>query len=448
MSDFGATSEYLKHTMEKSPSARNLTNKLCDAGSFVEFNKFAASDKGSALCCGYGRINDRVVYVYAFNHDVDGGAFTDRDTRSMIDLINKAKSTGTPLIGMIHCDGLRLNLGLDAADGWGRIIKASAEISGKVPHIVYVAGAAVGLVGLFSETADVVLLDKNAYVSVGVAAKDVLTSSDCAKSGTVSALTDESNVYDDIKRVLSYFPDNSYTPHEGFITNDDINRKCAGLDSNTSMKDVVMQVFDNGSFYELYSEYGKDIISGFASIGGVCVCVVANSEPVISAEACCKASKLVKIANAYTIPVVVLCNAEGFDLSDPRILAYASDLSKQFSTLSAAFITVITGSAIGSSYVLMGSKGVGADIVYAWPDAVIGLMDAKSAVAVSCDDELNNCEDPLKQRSEIEDGYKKEKMNPYVAAQLGLIDQPILPEDTRAYIAAAVDCMINKNVYN
>lgn len=447
MSENMSVSEYYNNSIVKSQKARDCISKLCDAGSFVEFNKFSAADKGSALCCGYGRINDRVVFVYAVNHDIDGGAFTERDTKCLLDLINKAKLTGTPLVGMIHCDGIRLNYGLDAADGWGRLIKASSQIKGVVPHIIYVAGSALGLIGIYCETAEILLLDKDAYVSSIVSAKDAISAEACLKQGAVSTLTDSQNVYRDINRVLSYLPDNNYTPHEGFVSNDDVNRKCIGLGDGASMYEIISQVFDCGSFCELYSGYGSDMLCGLASIGGVSVGVLSNATSYISADACRKATRVLKLANAYSLPVVVLCDAEGFDYdSDAHLSVDTAELMTEFSLRSAALITVITGSAIGSAYVAMASKSVGADIVYAWCNSTVGLMNAGSAVALSCRDELAKCEDPLTEREEIENRYKNEKMNPYIAAQLGLIDEPILPEDSRAYVAAAIDCMINKSV--
>ena len=249
MIDTEVMQEYLNKKDSLSKTAVNFINRLCDKGSFVELNMFTSGNDGNAISCGYARISDRVVFVYAFNHDVNQGALSQRDISVVLDIFSKAKATGTPVIGILHCDGLKLEQNLQAADGWGRLIKAATDCSGIVPHIMYVEGAALGLVGMYSQCADILLLDKEATIGIGTSQSCMITAEDCGANGTASILTDKSNVIADIKRVLSYFPDNCNAIHEGLDATDDINRRCDDLSIGCSAMQIINSVFDQGSIY-------------------------------------------------------------------------------------------------------------------------------------------------------------------------------------------------------
>lgn len=450
MNDAEVMQEYLDKKNVLSKTAVNFINQLCDNGSFVELNMFASGNDGNAITCGYARISDRVVFVYAFNHDVNQGALSQRDICVVLDIFSKAKTTGTPIIGILHCDGLKLELNLQAADGWGRLIKAAADCSGIVPHIMYVEGAALGLVGMYSQCADILLLDKNATLGIGTSQRCMVTADECASCGTASILTDKSKVAADIRRVLSYLPDNCNVPHEGLASVDDINRKCDDLSIGCSAQQIINSVFDFGSYLPLYDNFATDVLAGFAFIGGISVAVLSSNSNLISANGSRKIVRVLKIADAYGLPVITLCDTEGFkvckECEAQGILAHDSSMAMAFSSLSTPLITVITGQAVGSAYVAMGSKSLGADIVYAWVGSEIGLISAEAAVVISQEDKLAGCQDPISYRKQLIQEYKDKHMNVYVAAQGGLVDQPILPRDTRAYIAAAVDCMINKSI--
>ncbi len=450
MTDTEVMQEYIEKKNSLSKGALKLINQLCDPNSFVELNMFASGGEGTAICCGHGRIDDRVVFVYAFNHDINSGVLSDRDTQILLDVFAKAESTGTPIIGILHCDGLMLTKNLLGADGWGKLIKAATNLSGKVPHILYVKGTALGIVGMYTQCADVLLLDSEASLGIGTAQKYVISSNDCSSNGTAAILTDGNKAFDDIKRVLSYLPDNSCVAHDGLAVNDDINRKCDHLSIGCDAVQMVDSIFDIDSFVPLYGDFGKDIIAGFASVGGISVITIANNDTLISHDGSRKARRILQLANAYGLPVVVLCNTEGFKVCKEcelnGILSSDAALAMEFSCLTVPLITVIVGKAIGSAYVAMGSKSVGADVVYAWVGSEIGLISAEAAVAIGEGDKVATSEDPIAFRKQLAQEYKKEKMNVFIAAQSGLVDQPILPQDTRVYIAAALDCMINKNI--
>lgn len=442
--------EFEKQKSEKSRSAESRLRSLCDPGSFVEFNRFVCSKEGCAVCCGFARIDGRPVFVYSFNHDIDCGALSVRAADSLTELFDKAVSTGTPVVGIVASDGAKLSEGLDAAGSYGRVIRSAARMSGIVPHIVAVEGAALGATAMFVRCADLVIINDKARLGMGTTDECMLSAQEAFRCGYASVLANNDFTVDDaIRRLLAYLPENNLMQSERVEPTDDINRKCVGLDpDNFDIDSVISQVFDSGSFTGLYSDFGTDTVCGLARMGGVAVGVIANAQPLITGSGSRKCAALLSLCNAYSMPVVVLCDAEGFmsDSSSERegVLLPDTALAAAFADADCPIITVILSRALGSAFAVMGSKSIGADAVFAWVGAEIGLVKAETAVAMQGGSELDKYEDPISGRKELIEKYRQEKMSVFAAAEAGYIDQPILPEDTRAYICSAIDCMMDK----
>lgn len=443
---------------QRSKAATQRIAALTDPGSFVEFNAFVGDRAdGEGVCCGYARINQRPVFIYANNHDVMGGAMSDKQADKIISVLSKAASTGTPVIGLLHSDGAQLDQGLDVAASYGKLIKAAAKTSGMVLHLVAVEGPVLGAMAMYAECADILILDQQASLGMGVDQNSMISATQSAQCGAAAFLSSgqqETNAI--IARVLNYLPDNSLSEAVYIDSQDDVNRRCHELSAypgtNYDVLDVIRTVFDTESFCELYSLYAPDMVTGFATMGGVSVGVIANrcvdSECLISDAGSRKAARFVSLCNAYSIALVILadasgyrtctkCEAEGALLFDTRYV-YAR------ANAAVPIITVILSSAVGSAFVAMGSKSLGADVVYAWMGAKIGVMPAASAVAMLAGEQLNAANDPVAEREKLIKQYEETEMNVFAAAQKGYIDQPILPEDTRAYIAVALDALYDK----
>ncbi len=433
-----------EHRIQQTEAARVRLQQLCDRNSFFEFDRYA----GGTVCCGSARIDGRGVFVYAFDAGVRNGAMDARSAECLCSVLKKAQDTGTPVVGVVCSGGVLLSDGLDAANGFGKMIKSAAALYGRAPHIISVEGPALGLMGAYVQCADAVIINENGSIGAGITAECMLKAKAAVSAGDAAIKVCTGDEDEMIKRVLSYLPDNGESYRQVECT-DDPGRVCSGIEGMADDAGaVVNEVFDAGSFCALYDSFGKDILSGFAMLGGVSVGVIANNSPFIGGDGARKAARIISLCDAYSMPIIFICNAQGV-VSDGKseeggTLCNLGRLAGAAAVASVPLITVITKEAVGSAYTIMGSKSIGADVVFAWNNARIGLVDAATAVAMQGAERLRASENPVSARKDMEKEYQQNEMDVYAAAAARCVDQPIEPENTRISLCAALDCLRNK----
>jgi len=432
---------------------------LLDPDSFVETDTFLGTDTpGEGVITGFGVIDGRAVFVYVHDFELLCGALGEKQAEKIAKTIEKAASTGTPILGIINSNGARIAEGIQAVAGYGRMIKAAVAASGQVPHILTIDGVAAGAMALFAECADVVIMQADATLSVAAPSvvRTMKNSTAAAKAGTAALTAGNAQEADALmKAVLSYLPDNNLSPAMT-ENSDDLNRLC---DSFTALAGTVFDVHavlnelaDDRKFTELYVDYAPEMVTALTSVGGTSVGIVGNNYIInngkITAAAAKKAAGFMRLCDAFGLPIITLADTEGF-ISDglAEEAGFAKDAAKlvfAYAEASVAKITVILTHAIGSGLLAMVSRALGADMIYAWAGAEIGPMTADTALSFMAPELLQKLDDPITQRPALAEKYAQEHMTALAAAQSGSIDEPIDPAYTRRYIASALQSLYDK----
>lgn len=423
---------------------RTRLDKLFDPNSFVEIG---AHNTEAGVVTGYGTINSRLVY--AFSQD---GAVNVAHANKIANLYSLALKMGNPVVGIMDSKGVDMTEGIDTLEAFGIIMKNQAQASGVIPQISIIAGDCMGMGSFIPVLADFVIMTssnsslfmQSPSVFEGLEGKANPPSSlDAArhaqKTGLVHIVGEtEEECFAQTRKLLSFLPENNL---EMQITEpeDDLNRLDPKLneflpeDNETpiDMRYLINSIADSGEFFEIHKQYATNIIVGFARMAGMTVGLIANNGR-MSVAAASKAGEFVNICDAFNVPVITLTDIAGYDkkLSEELngIEKYGAKLIYCFANASVPKINIIIRNAVGNAYMLMNSKHIGADIVYAWPSACVALMDKKAYTSL------------FKATNEQYD----EISSPYNAEQLGYVDSLIVPSNTRKRIIVALEMLMTK----
>ena len=455
-------------------SASQRINALLDEKSFVEigalvtaratdFNlkqNFAPAD---GVITGYGTIDGNRVYVYSQDASVLGGSVGEMHAKKISNLYDLAMKTGTPVIGLIDSAGIRLQEATDALNSLGEIIFKQTMAKGVVPQITAVFGSCGGGLALMPSITDFTFMESK-KAKLFVNAPNTLDGNFAEKNDTASAkfqseeaglvdfVGEEEEIYAQIRAVVSMIPQNNddYAITEA---TDDLNRTCpdlAGCAGDTSI--LLSQIADDNNFVELKAAYAKEMVTGFIRLDGVTVGCVANRleiigedgkaeekfDSVLTARGCQKAADFVEFCDSFGIPVLTVTNTKGFEAticSEKRISKAAANLATTFANCDVPRVNLIVGQAFGSAYVVMNSKGIGADLTFAWEDAQIGTMDANLAAKIMyADESADVISAKAKEYAELQNSAES-------AAKRGYVDTIIAPEDTRKHLVYAFEML-------
>ena len=430
-------------------AARDRILKLLDSGSFVEIGAYItaradagkpeAKADGDGVITGYGTVNGCLVYVFSQNSDVNGGSIGEMHAKKISNIYSMAVSMGAPVIALISSAGVRMNESNDSLYSFGRIYKHQAEASGVVPQVYGIFGPCGGGLAVSAAMADFVYMDKengklflnSPNAVTGNYTEKCDTSSavfQAEETGVVDAIGSEDEIIEGIRDLVSVLPSNNEEDLSADITDDDLNRAVAGIESMKDKSEMIKQISDNGKFIELKKEYSPSMAAGFIRINGRTVGVLANKKPQLCPCGCTKAVKFLKFCDAFNIPVLTLADVEGFAkkmTAEQRLGGLLGQLTALYATATVPMVTVVTGSAYGTAGIAMGSKAVGADIVYAWTGAKMGLMDADILDSIGGNGAANTA---------------------LANAQRGYVDDIIAPAETRQRVAAAFEMLYTKNV--
>jgi len=456
---------------EKQPlTAAERISSLLDPASFVEtgayitarstdFNLSADSTPGDGVLTGYGLIDGRLVYVYSQDAAVLGGAVGEMHAKKIAGLYNLAMKTGAPVIGLLDSAGLRLQEATDSLSAFGRIFQKMTMASGVIPQITAVFGTCGGGAAILSALSDFTFLEeKNASLFVnspnaldGNYAEKLDTSkADFLNQNTPladrTAAGDEA-VLSDIRTLISMLPANNGEEAVD-VCEDEINRTIPDIETRKDdARALAADIADDNQYYEIKKEFGVDVTTGFIRMNGATVGFLGNQENTLSVEGLAKAESLVKFCDAFSIPVVTFTNVKGFAATveeEKGIAAAAGRFAGVMAETSSPKVNVIVGDAFGSAYTIWNSKSVGADIVYAWKGARVGMMDPEMAVKIMYQDEIAAAGDTLAVIAEKKKEYEALQASAESAARRGYVDDLIEPDATRKRVIAALEMLSTK----
>ncbi|ABN70516.1 propionyl-CoA carboxylase carboxyltransferase subunit alpha / propionyl-CoA carboxylase carboxyltransferase subunit beta [Staphylothermus marinus F1] len=461
---------------------RDRIQKLLDPGSFEELqwmrihrSTYFGLDKikyyGDGVVVGYGRIDGRLVYIYAQDFSVMGGSIGESHADKIVRIINMAIETGAPVIGLYDSGGARIQEGVASLHGSGRIFAANVKASGVIPQISLILGPCAGAASYSPALTDFIIMVKNAFMfitgpEVVKAATGVETTFTelggahihSATSGVAHFVTDdEDSAFQLTRKLLSYLP-NSFDEDPPYVkTSDPIDRRIDELYEIVptdpmkpfDVREVIMRIVDDGDFLEVHRDYARSAVVGFGRIGGHTVGIVAN-QPMVNAgvidiDASNKIARFVRFCDSFNIPVITFVDTPGFmpgiDQEHGGIIRHGAKILYAYAEATVPIITVIMRKAYGGAYIAMGSRSLGADIVYAWPTAEIAVMGPEGAVRILYRKEAAKQPNPKEYLEKKLVEYRKIFANPYRAAELGYVDDIIDPALTRLKIYKALEAL-------
>lgn len=466
--------------MSTTSKASQRIAALLDDNSFVEigglvtaratdFNLKPNETPSDGCITGYGVINGNLVYVYSQDASVLNGTIGEMHAKKITNLYDLAMKTGASVIGLIESAGLRLQEATDALAAFGEIYLKQTMASGVIPQITAVFGTCGGGLGLFPTMTDFTFMEeKNAKLFVNAPNAldgNVITKCDSSsakfqaeESGIVDVVADEATILEKVRELVSFLPANN-EDDASFLEDctDDLNRvnpEIAGCVGDTSVALSILA--DDNNFFEVKSGYAKNMVTGFLRLDGVTVGAVANRseicdeegkvaeklDAVLTAEGCEKAAEFVNFCDAFGIPVLTLTNVKGYEAtlaSEKTIAKAAAKLTYAFANATVPKVNVVIGKALGTAYVVMNSKAIGADITMAWPDAQIGAMDGKLAAKIMYD---GQGADVINEKAAE---YEALTLNVTSAAKRGYVDQIVNAADTRKYVIGAFEMLFTKS---
>ncbi|MFN2394965.1 MAG: acyl-CoA carboxylase subunit beta [Bacteroidales bacterium] len=460
-------------------TARERIKQLLDAETFVEIDKFVANRNqdfemekipGDGIVTGYGKIDGRLVYVFAQDFTVFGGSLSRANANKVTKIMDLAVKMGAPLIGLNDSGGARIQEGVESLAGYGDIFMRNVRASGVVPQISAILGPCAGGAVYSPAITDFIFMTrKTSYMFVtGPDVIKTVTHEDVTKEDLGGAMTHNSKsgvahfTADDddqammmIRELISFLPSNNMedppvkpctdSPHREEIKLRDL----IPTDPNKpyDMMEIITAVADDLNFFEVQPHYAQNIITGFARLNGKPVGIVANQPAmlagVLDIDASLKGARFVRFCDAFNIPIITFCDVPGFlpgvgqELGG--IIKHGAKLLYAYAEATVPKITVITRKSYGGAYVVMASKHLGADVNYAYPTAEIAVMGPDGAVNILYRNKLSD-EEKVKATEE----YREKFCSPYKAAESGHIDGIIYPRQTRLKLIQALEMTENK----
>ncbi len=461
---------------ENAASARIAS--LLDAGSFVEiggavtarstdFNMQEKDTPADGVITGYGVIDGNLVYVYSQDAAVLNGAIGEMHAKKIANIYDMAMKMGAPVIGLVDCAGFRLQEATDALEAFGNLYLKQSMASGVIPQITAIFGTCGGGLALvpaltdftFMEASDAKLFMNSPNAIPGNEISKLDTSSaeyQSEKSGLVDVVGTEAEILENIRALICMLPCNNEENVAYDECTDDLNRACEGIENAVEDTAIALaSISDSNVFFETKKNFAKDMVTGFIRLNGMTVGAVANRSKVynenaevvaefdgsLSAHGARKAAEFITFCDAFNIPILSLTNVSGFKAGkcEERNLAReAAKLTYAFANATVPKVNVVIGKAFGSAYVAMNSKSIGADIVYAWTTAEIGMMDANLAAKIMY---ANSDSATVKEKAAE---YRELQSSPLSAARRGYVDTIIEPADTRKYVIGAFEMLFTK----
>jgi len=453
-------------------TARERIDALLDEGSFVEMGAFVqhmggelmegVDAPGEGVVTGYGKIGGRTVFVFSQDFTVLGGSLGKMHAQKIGKVMDMAAQTGAPIIGLNDSAGARIHEGVDALSGYGEVFYRNAVYSGVVPQISAILGPCAGGAVYSPALTDFVLMARgSSYMFITgpevikQVTKEEVTFEELGgadvhgrKSGVAHLEgEDDEDVLLKIRQLLSYLPQSAREKPPRLETTDPVDRETPELlevvhpDQRRPypMHEVISALVDDREFMEVQPDFAKNIIVGFARLGGDTVGIVANNPRnlagTLTIDASDKAARFIRTCDCFNVPILTLVDVTGFlpgvAQEHSGIIRHGAKMLYAYAEATVPKITLITRKSYGGAYLAMNSRDMGADVVLAWPTAAVAVMGAEGAASIIYRREINESVDPAATRVQKINEYRRRFDNPYWAAGRGYIDDVIDPKTTR-----------------
>lgn len=465
--------------------ARERIEKLVDPGSFIEIDRYALHEcndfgmqekqsPGDGVVTGQARIDGRPVYLFAHDPTYLGGALGKVFARKVCKIMDLAKQAGCPVIGLNESGGARIQEGVQSLAGYADIFYRNVACSGVIPQISVIYGpCAGGAVYSPAVTDFTIMVKKQSYMFItGPEIVKTVTGEEVTfeqlggasvhneKSGVAQFLAeDEEDSFWLVRTLLSYLPSNNLENAPACEAGEDATPPgAAEIDSLVptdpakpyDMQEVIKRIFDHGEFFEVASSFARNLITGFARLGGQVVAVVANQPRVLAGvldiDASTKGARFVRFCDAFNIPVLTFVDVPGYlpgkNQEHNGIIRHGAKLLYAYCEATVPKLTVITRKAYGGAFDVLGSKNVGGDLNLAWPTAEIAVIGAEGAVNILFKREI--AQGGKEMANKFVDDYRQRFATPYLSAELGYIDDVILPSETRKVLLEFLSVQQNK----
>jgi propionyl-CoA carboxylase beta chain len=486
----GGVARREKQHKEGKMSARERIEFLLDEGTFEETDKlvthrctdFGMADQkiyGDGFITGYGRIEGRLVFVFAQDFTVFGGSLSEANAAKIVKVMDLAAKMGAPMIGLNDSGGARIQEGVMSLAGYADIFLRNTLYSGVMPQISAIMGpCAGGAVYSPAITDFIMMVDKTSYMFItGPDVIKTVTHEEVTKDELGGAMThnetsgvahfmahDDAECLSMVRELLSFVPSNNLEDAPRKPCTDPIDRADTNLDkivpteSNQpyDIKDVIHSVIDDGYFFEVQEHYARNIVVGFARLNGRSVGIVANQPAFLACtldiNASIKGARFVRFCDCFNIPLVTFEDVPGFLPGTTQeyggIIKHGAKLLFAFAEATVPKVTVITRKAYGGAYCVMASKHIRTDVNYAWPTAEIAVMGPEGAVDIVYKQDLAKAKNKAELRAEKIEEFRDRFANPYVAADRGFVDAVIQPRDTRRKLIQALEMLQTKRDKN
>lgn len=465
-------------------TARERINYLLDDNSFVELNPFIKSRhseigmddiaNGEGVVTGFGKIGGRPLYLFAQDFTVYGGALGEMHGKKIAHAMDLAAKNGVPFIGLNDSGGARIQEGVSSLDGYGQVFYRNTIYSGVIPQISVIMGpCAGGAVYSPAITDFVIMVEETSQMFItGPKVVETVTGEKMTlnelggahihneKSGNAHfSAKNEEEALDQVRQLFSYIPLNHLltAPLKAREQKDNFRSNLAEIVPYDSMKTydvkkVIEEVVDQESFLEIHKDFARNIVVGFARINASVVGLVCNQPKQLAGsldiDSSDKAARFIRFCDAFNIPLITFEDVTGFfpgiQQEHGGIIRHGAKILYAYAEATVPKITVIIRKAYGGAYVALNSKSIGADIVFAWPNAEIAVMGPEGAASIIHAKEIANSENPELCRLLKIEAYREKVANPYVAAGLGVIDDIIDPRETRIKLIQSLEMLQNK----
>ena len=432
---------------------------------------------GDGVVIGFGTIDGRSVAVYSQDFTIFGGSLGEVMAEKIRKIMEFALKNGVPLIGINDSGGARIQEGVQALGGYGHIFRLNTRSSGVIPQITLVLGPCAGGAAYSPALTDfTVMVNEKSYMFItGPDVIKTVTGEDvgmeelggaythAAKTGNAHYLAEsEEDAIDYVKALLSYLPSNNMDGAPHLPATETLARKATDMALDTlipdspnqpyDMKTVIHAILDEGEFLEIHASFAPNIIVGYGRVEGETVGIIANQPQQLAGtldiDSSEKAARFLRFCDAFNIPIITLVDVPGFlpgtEQEWDGIIRRGAKLLYAYAEATVPLVTLVTRKAYGGAYIVMGSKQIGGDVVFAWPTAEIAVMGGQGAVNILYRKELAESKDPEALRAKLVAEYNESLANPYNAAERGIVDAVIEPNQTREYITKVLRTLKTK----
>ena len=467
-------------------TARERIALLFDEGSFVEIDTFVSHRcnnfdmaetvaPGDGVVSGYGTVDGRLVYAYAQDFTVLGGSLGEYHAEKIVKVQNLALKMGAPIVGLNDSGGARIQEGVNALSGFGKIFYNNTIASGVIPQISVIMGpCAGGAVYSPAITDFVFMVDKTSQMFItGPQVIKTVTGEDISAEALGGAMThnsisgvahfigaDDKDTLVQVRELLSYLPANNMETAPVYDLNDDVNRMIPEFNEIIpenpnkayDVYDIIKNMADNNVIYDVMPHYAKNMVTCFIRLDGSTVGVIANQPNFLAGcldiNASDKAARFIRRCDAFNIPLLTIVDVPGFlpgtDQEYGGIIRHGAKMLYAYCEATVPKVTMITRKAYGGAYIGMCNKELGSDMVLAWPSAQIAVMGAEGAANIVFKNDIKAADDPISKRKEKIAEYEEKFSNPYRAAEMGYVDDVIEPATARQRVISAFDMLASK----